>query len=257
LGTAPGGAVELALPGGARPLALRVGGIADLSRARVLFNSRKGTKLEDFLYVADSVVVSPDVFRKRVVPAFRAATAARGNALAVKSVPILEVDVRVERSRLDADPGTALRQTLAIAKAIKDVAPEQDFLLDNVSNTLRVARLDAAVAKRMFLFLGLPGLLLAAFLAAYAGSILATTQRREQANLRLRGAHRGHLVRIRSRHACRIRVRGRDPRAYGAVRGGSRRARDIRARRRHGGRPRHRSRVVRARPSRAEAGGQR
>ncbi|MGH2945114.1 MAG: FtsX-like permease family protein [Solirubrobacteraceae bacterium] len=196
LGAAPGGAVQLVLPGGARPLELPVSGIADLSRARPLFNSRKGIKLEDFLYVADSIVVSTEVFRETVVPAFRAATAARGNALKVKAAPILEVDVLVERSRLDADPGAALRQTEAIAKAIRDIAPEQDFLLDNVSNTLRVARLDAAVAKRMFLFLGLPGLLLAGFLAAYAGSILASTQRREQANLRLRGAHRGHLVRI-------------------------------------------------------------
>jgi putative ABC transport system permease protein len=136
------------------------------------------------------------MFQKKIVPAFRAATAARGNALGVKTAPILEVDVRVERSRLDSDPATALKQTLSIARAIKDVAPEQDFLLDNLSNTLRVARLDAATAKRMFLFLGLPGLLLAAFLAAYAGSILARTQRREHANLRLRGAHRGHLLRI-------------------------------------------------------------
>ena len=196
LRTDAGGEVELALPGGARPLQLRVGGIADLSRSRALFNSRKGIKLESFIYVADSIVVSPEVFERRVVPAFRAATAARGTALKVKTLPTLEVDVRVDRSRLDADPATALRQTQAIAKAIRDIAPEQDFLLDNVSNTLLVARADAAVAKRMFLFLGLPGLLLAGFLAAYAGSILASSQRREQANLRLRGAHRGHLMRI-------------------------------------------------------------
>jgi len=52
------------------------------------------------------------------------------------------------------------------------------------------------VGKRMFVFLGLPGIVLAAFLAAYAGSILASTQRREQANLRIRGAHRGHLLRM-------------------------------------------------------------
>ena len=48
----------------------------------------------------------------------------------------------------------------------------------------------------MFFFLGLPGVLLAAFLAAYAGSILASTQRRERANLRLRGADRRHLRRM-------------------------------------------------------------
>ena len=196
LRTRQGGVVTLALPGGARPVQLPVSGIADLSRARPLFNSRRGLKLEDFLYKPDSVVVSPELFRKLVLPAFRAASGARGKGLQVKSPPTLEVDVQAERSPLDSDPATALRQTDAVGGAIKKVAPKQDYQLDNISNTLEVARSDAAVAKRMFLFLGLPGLLLAAFLAAYSGSILASTQRREQANLRLRGAHRGHLLRI-------------------------------------------------------------
>ncbi len=192
----PGGNVQLMLPGSAKPFELQVGGIVDLSRSRALFNSRKGLKLEDFLYVADSIVVSQEVFRTKIIPAFRVASANRGNALAVKSIPNLEVDVQVLRSPLNSDPSRALGQTHAIANEITDIAPEQDFLLDNISNTLEVARADAAVAKRMFLFLGLPGLLLAGFLAAYAGSILANSQRREQANLRLRGANRGHLTRL-------------------------------------------------------------
>ncbi len=196
LGAGPGDSVEITLPGGGQPLRVEVGGVADLSRARALFNSRKGSKLEDFLYVPDSVVVSPEVFRRAVVPAFREAAAARGSALEVKSPPTLEVDALLERSPLDSDPAGALAQTEAVAEQVKQIAPGQDFLLDNVSNTLRVARADAAVAKRMFLFLGMPGLLLAGFLAAYAGSILAAAQRREHANLRLRGANRGHLMRI-------------------------------------------------------------
>lgn len=196
LGTGPGGTVKLTLPGGARQVELPVSGVADLSRARPLFNSRKGLKLEDFLYTPDSIVVSPEMFRKVVVSAFRTASGVRGKALQIKSPPTLEVDVLVERSPLDSDPATALRQTEAVARAIRKIAPGQDFQLDNISNTLQVARSDAAVAKRMFLFLGLPGLLLAAFLAAYSGSILASTQRREQANLRLRGADRGRLLRI-------------------------------------------------------------
>ena len=103
----------------------------------------------------------------------------------------------VDRSRLQLRPGRGARaRRRRSPRRSSGIAPRQDYLLDNISNTLQVARADAAVAKRMFLFLGLPGLLLAAFLAAYAGSILARAQRREQANLRLRGAHRGHLLRI-------------------------------------------------------------
>jgi putative ABC transport system permease protein len=194
LTTGPGTKVALSLPGQRKPLSVPVSGVADLSEAKPLFYSRNSTKLEDFLYVPNSVIVSPATFERDVIPAFQAASAARGGVL--KSPPLQEVDVLVDRSRLRSDPAAALAQTQAIAKSINGIAPGQDYLIDNISNTLQVASDDAAVGKRMFLFLGLPGVLLAAFLAAYAGSILASAQRREQANLRLRGADRGHLRRM-------------------------------------------------------------
>ena len=196
LGVGVGGRVQLQLPGGGPPKSFQVSGIADLSAARPLFNSREGGKLEDFLYVPDSIVLSPADFDRFVIPAFKRAGAARGSALAVKSPPTREVDIQLDRAPLNSDPATALSQTKRVQAAVKRIAPGQDFLLDNASNTLSVAKADAGVAKRMFLFLGLPGLLLAGFLAAYAGTVLAAAQRREQANLRLRGANRGHLNRI-------------------------------------------------------------
>jgi putative ABC transport system permease protein len=194
LGAEPGATVELSLPGRRERLSLPVSGVADLSQAKPLFYSRQSTKLEDFLYVPNSVVVSPSTFEDQIVPAFQAASATRGAI--IKSPPVQEVDVLVDRSRLNSDPGSALAQTKAVSRSINRIAPGQDYLIDNISNTLQVARDDAAVGKRMFLFLGLPGVLLAAFLAAYAGSILASAQRRDNANLRLRGAHRGHLRRM-------------------------------------------------------------
>lgn len=194
LGARRGATVRLRLPGRRAPLRIPVGAVADLSRARPLFYSRRASDLEAFDYVPDAVVVDPATFRDAVLPAFRAAGAARGTA--VKSVPVRELDVLVARGRLNSDPGSALAQTAAIARQVGRIAPGQGYLIDNISNALQVARDDAAVAKRMFLFLGLPGALLAAFLAAYSGSILAGAQRREQANLRIRGAHGGHLLRM-------------------------------------------------------------
>ena len=193
LGAEPRAAVELRLPD-RRRLALPVSGVADLTRAKPLFSSRSSSKLEDFLYVPNAVVVSPETFDRSVIPAFRAARARLGSV--IKSLPTAELDVLVRRSRLDADPGTALAQTRSIARSINRIAPGQDYLIDNISNTLEVAKDDSVTGKRMFFFLGLPGVLLAAFLAAYAGGILASTERRERANLRIRGAHRGHLVRM-------------------------------------------------------------
>jgi len=186
--------VRLRLPGRAAPLALPVTAIADLSRAKPLFYSRKASDLEAFLYLAHTIVVDSATFQHTVIPAFQAATATVGQTR--KSQPLVELDVLLSRSRLQADPGTALAQTRRVARTINQISPGQNYLIDNASNTLEVARDDAAVAKRMFLFLGLPGALLAAFLAAYAGSILAAAQRREQALLRIRGAHQGHLLRM-------------------------------------------------------------
>ena len=194
LGAERGGEVGISLPAGAAPLTLPVGGILDLAQARPLFASRKTSKLEDFLYVPNVVVVDPATFERSVVPAFRAVAAAGGNV--VRSLPVSEVDVLVDRSRLEASPGPALAQTLAVARALERLAPGQTTLIDNISNTLSVARSDAAVGQRMFVFLGLPGIVLAMLLTAYAGSILAATQRREQAVLRLRGADRSRLLRM-------------------------------------------------------------
>jgi len=194
VGAQPGEGVTLTLPTDPRPLELPVSGTADLAEAKPLFYSRKTSKLEDFLYVPLVVIVSPSVFEQRVVPAFRATGAAEGQV--AKTRLVSEVDVLVDRGRLDADPARALAVTRRISGEIERVAPGQTSLIDNISNTLKVASEDAAVGRRMFVFLGLPGILLAVFLTAHAGSILAATQRQEQAILRLRGADGRRLLRV-------------------------------------------------------------
>ncbi len=188
-----GDTVTIALPDGST-LDLEVSGIADLSRSRSLFASRRGGDLETFIYTRNSVVVSPDVFAESVHPAYERAAAARGTRL--KTPPVREVDITLERHLLDADPASAAVQTKRIGEAVTAIAANQDYLLDNISNTLAVATADARVAKRLFVFLGVPGGLLAAMLAAYAGTVLADAQRREQATLRIRGASRRHLLRM-------------------------------------------------------------
>ncbi len=191
LGVSVGDSISVALPDGTQ-LDARVSGIVDLTRARSLFSSRRGADLETFIYVPNAIVVDSASFTDVVIPAFERAAAGRGER--VKSPPVREVDIGVERELLDAEPSIALLQTQRIAETISSVAGKQDFLIDNISNTLAVARDDAIVAKRMFVFLGVPGVVLAAMLAAYAGIVLAGAQRREQATLRIRGASRRHLL---------------------------------------------------------------
>ena len=192
LGLEEGDPVTLTLPGEAAPMSLNVSGITDLSGARPLFESRQAASLEEFKYVPYTIVVGRDIYEGQVAPAYEQAAADR--ATIAGSLPLEELDTLVDRGILDADPATAAAETHQIAAEINGVASNQDYLIDNISNALEVAKGDAAIAKRMFVFLGLPGAILAALLTAYAGTLLAGAQRRENALLRVRGATRRHLL---------------------------------------------------------------
>ncbi len=186
-----GDLVTVALPDGSQ-LDVNVSGIVDLTRASSLFSSRKGADFETFVYVPNSIVLDSQMFARSVVTAFETALTTVGDRL--KSPPINEVEIGVERELLNSEPSAALDETRTIAYNVMTVASGQDYLIDNISNTVAVARDDAAAAKRLFIFLGVPGGLLAGMLAAYAGNVLASGQRREQATLRIRGAGRRHLL---------------------------------------------------------------
>ncbi len=188
----PGATVELLVPGRPDPLRLRIDGTADLSGSAPLFNSRVADSLGDFIYVPNVVVVPPSLFDSAIIPALKIDSGSAQPVL--KNAPIIEADVRMDRSRLNADPGTALRRTQALRRSIERIAPGQVYVVDNLSTALNVARTDALVGKILFLFLGLPAVVLAAFLAGFAGNLLAQAQRREQATLRARGAQPGHLT---------------------------------------------------------------
>ena len=95
----------------------RSSGVADLSRAKPLFYSRKSNKLEDFLYVPDAVVVSPATFQRAIVPAFRPRCRARHRA----QEPAGAGGRRARRPVAAAVriPPAALAQTEAIARSIR------------------------------------------------------------------------------------------------------------------------------------------
>ena len=60
--------------------------------------------------------------------------------------------------------------------------------VDNLSATFKTAKADILSAKILFIFLGLPGVALAAYLAKFAAELFAAAQRRELSLLRTRGA---------------------------------------------------------------------
>ena len=189
-----GKAVNISIPGLSAPMSLPVTGIADLSNAQQLFMSRKASKLEDFLYVPFTVIAPLSLFTENIVPAFQRASAIPGAG--IKSTPLSEVDIRVERTTLNSSPASALTQTTVIAGWIRDHSTEGLLLIDNISNALTVAADDAMAGRRMFLFLGLPGVLLAIALVVFNANLQAESQRRDHATMRLHGAERSMLIRI-------------------------------------------------------------
>jgi putative ABC transport system permease protein len=193
LGITPGGAVSLVVPGRAQPIPLKAGGVADFTRADALFASRSADNQGEFVQVPNVVVVGTDLFANTILPALRVDAASPSPAL--KALPTLELDVRVDRSRLASDPSTAAVFTQGLKRSIERTAPGQVIVIDNLSDALAAAKGDSILAKILFLFLGLPGVLLAAYLSRYAGGLLAQAQRRERATLRTRGARPDHLVR--------------------------------------------------------------
>jgi putative ABC transport system permease protein len=95
---------------------------------------------------------------------------------------------------LPADPGAAYAEVLARAHHLEARFVGQALVGNNVAALLDSARNDALYANLLFLFLGVPGVVLAILLTAVLGASGGDRRRREQALLRLRGASPRRVV---------------------------------------------------------------
>ena len=191
LGAGPGTDLSLTVPGRAAPLALNVGGLADFSKADPLFASRSADNQGEFIQVPNVLVIPMSTFGT-ILPALKADAASASPVL--KATPVVEADIHLNRSRLATDPTVAAVTTQGIKRSVERLAPGRVAVIDNLSDALVSATSDSILAKVLFLFLGLPGVLVAAYLSRYAGGLLAQARRREQATLRARGAQPRHLI---------------------------------------------------------------
>jgi putative ABC transport system permease protein len=185
--------IALSLPGGAAPVSTAFAGVVDFSRATQLFVSRSPDTQGEFGGAPYIVVVDLPTFEHVVLPALRSDAVALNRR--VSTPPVLEVDVRISRAVLATDPSSAAVTSQGLRRTIERVAPGEITAVDNLSDTLNAAKTDSILAKVLFIFLGLPGVLLAAYLSRYAGGLLAQAQRRERATLRARGIPPGALLR--------------------------------------------------------------
>ena len=97
---------------------------------------------------------------------------------------------------LPTSPTAAYSQVSGEARNYESRLAGTGVVGDNLSARLGVARSDALYARVLFLFLGLPGAILAALLTAVLIASGANRRRRDQALLRLRGASPAQIVRL-------------------------------------------------------------
>lgn len=199
---APGATIDLTVPGAA-PVTLPVTGTVDLRLADTWFATTSGDNQGDIHFVPDSIVVDYGVFTDKLLPALRAANAtatpaaaASGSAAPAPGTVDLEAHVSLDRSVFASDPAVALTRSTGLRRTLERTAPGQLTAIDNIGDFLGAAKTDAVNAKVLFLFLGLPGVLVAAGLALATSAALVAAQRRETALLRLRGATAQQIGRI-------------------------------------------------------------
>jgi len=105
---------------------------------------------------------------------------------------------------LPSDPASAFTKVERLARNYEARLAGSALVGDNLAARLDVARSDALYAELLFLFLGLPGIVLGGLLTAVLVSSGAVRRRREQALLRLRGASTGTILRLASVEAAFI-----------------------------------------------------
>ncbi|MDQ6797883.1 MAG: ABC transporter permease, partial [Actinomycetota bacterium] len=183
LHVAPGDSLSIGQAGLA-PAMVTVAGVVDLPQADSLFQVVGAPPGAQPQAPPDNVVVVPQAQWHEL---FDPLAATRPDQVEY------QVHVRLDR-RLPADPNAAYTAVAGRARNLELKLAGAGRIGDNLGATLAAARGDALYAQVLFLFLGLPGAVLAALLTGAIAGIGADRRRREQALLRTRGATTRQLV---------------------------------------------------------------
>ena len=119
-----------------------------------------------------------------------------------------QVHVRTTRRDLSATPEMAYAWEVQRAHHLELGTAGHGLLADNLAARLSSARGDALYAKILFLFLGLPGLVVATLLTLGIAGSGAVRRRQQQALLRTRGASVGMVLNLASAEAVLVSLGG-------------------------------------------------
>ncbi len=111
-------------------------------------------------------------------------------------------------ARLSSDPGAAFTQVHQLANNLEVKLAGGAVVGDNLAARLDGVRSDALYAQTLFLFLGVPGAILAALLTLAVAAASGLERRREIALLRVRGASLVHAAQLATLEACIVAASG-------------------------------------------------
>jgi putative ABC transport system permease protein len=170
---------------------VRVGGVVDLPAADALFQQVGAPVGAQPQAPPDNVILLPQ------------RTFARVEAPVVASRPELvttQIHARLEHA-LPSSPSAAFTQVSGQARNLETRLAGSGLVGDNLGSALDKARSDALYAQILFLFLGVPGAILAGLITASTAAAGADRRRRDAALLRTRGASTRQLVRVATAEA--------------------------------------------------------
>ncbi len=191
LATEPGGRISVRTASGSRPLT--VNGIVDLPAEDSFFQVVGLAPGAGVSAPPDNVVlVPPAVFRSVI-----------GSTTVVH-----QLHVGFDHRALPTDPQTAAVSVQGLANHFQAAVAGGALVGDNLGTALTLAGEDATYANLLFLLLGLPGLALAAVVAALVVALRSDRRRREIALLRLRGASASAVLRVVAAESLAVAVLG-------------------------------------------------
>jgi putative ABC transport system permease protein len=194
-----GDMVTIQRPGGLPPVDVKIDGIINLPDAGSLFQKFRAASATGPEAPPDNVLVLPVDLWRRVF-----SEQANGQPDSLRS----EVHVLTSRRVLPFAPEAAYAWELRQINHLEAGIGGRGTVADNLASKLASIRGDALYARVLFLFLGLPGLVVAALLTLGIADSGAVRRRQQQALLRTRGASLPMILKLASAEAVSVAVGG-------------------------------------------------
>jgi putative ABC transport system permease protein len=172
------------------PYITEVSGVVDPTDAYFLFAATDPAHEGEYNPAPYDLFITPDLWEADL--AIPLTNPPAPTTIDVKPIPaqkpLYELHIGIDHTLLPSDPTQANIYVTTLRRQMEKQFPGEIKIANNLADSLKQAQNDVLWAKLLFLFLGMPGVALAAYLSKYATDLLTGPQRREIGLLRARGA---------------------------------------------------------------------